>query len=200
MLILIEGMDGMGKSTLIHNLDLYLSQYPNLVYKKKYPSHKARTLLRKFLWFKYLCLLVFYLDFLLDKQDIITSLAVGNKNYHVVIDRYWLSTLCYQLGTNKPLWLNKLFIRLCKKTLVNPDLTIWLRGSVELAQMRIHSRCLGDSLDTYMENLDNLYMIHKNYSTFTSYMDNCYAIDANKSPEELLNQSITLINSYISNY
>lgn len=200
MLILVEGMDGMGKSTLIHHLDLYFHQYSVLIHKKKYPSDRVRTLLRRVLWSKCLCLLIFYLDFILDKQDTNLSLAMGNKNYHIIMDRYWISTLCYQLGIHKPSWLNKLFIRLCKSTLYTPDLTIWLRGSVELAKSRLTTRHSGDSLDKHMEDLDNLHKVHKNYSTYISYIDNCYVIDASKSTEDILSQSISLINSYVKNF
>lgn len=196
MLILIEGMDGLGKSSLINSLNLHFEKHNYQSFVLKYPSNKLRKWLDKCLWCKPLSILLLYLDMLIDTHNSSIRNSYNNPYSFGIIDRYWMSTLSYQIGKDKPIWIIKLFTWLCKHTLYKPNIIIWLYADLEVTLDRLNKRLLHvnmDNLDKKMETIDNLKNAYYNYDFFMPSMKNCYRIDASQTQEDVLQNVLSII-------
>lgn len=200
MLILVEGVDGLGKSSLIDSLNSYFEEHNYHSFVLKYPSNKLRKWLDKCLWCKPLSILLLYLDMLIDRCNL--SIRASYNNYYSfgIIDRYWISTLCYQFGKDKPNWFIKLFTRFYQHTLYQPDIVIWLDADFEVIVDRLNKRLTYmDKLDKKMETVDNLISVYSNYKFFMPSIRNCYKIDASQTQEAVLKDTLSLLFLIMSN-
>jgi thymidylate kinase len=201
MLIVFDGVDGLGKTTLINNLSLYLKAHNYQSFLLKYPSLKLRKWLSYCLWFKPLSILLLYLDMWIDTQNFSIQHLYKNKDCYVLIDRYWMSTLCYQIGRHKPFWFTQLFTKLCKFTLYQPDIVIWLDANFELVVSRLNNRqSLTDNLDKIIETSNILLEAYNNYSFFMPSIKECHKINASQTEEIILEEVISIIDNYKTNF
>lgn len=183
-LIVVEGMDGSGKSTLVEGLTKVL---PSPVQRTKEPTHgKFGTLLRERQadGARYTPLEEYWL-FMLDRTEhghqLRKWLAEGLT---VISDRFWHSTWVYQTAL---LWegdLRRHLLELDVSVIVpTPDLLVILDLDVETAHARIlQSRGELDAFETpsllaqYREGYLQLAQKHKGL-----------VLDATLPPEELVN-------------
>lgn len=136
--IVIEGIDGAGGETQTKRLLRYLKKQKISVASLSYPDYKGPIgeLIKKYLYKKYnfakdVQLLLYFADFLKDKEKIERWLAEGKT---IVSDRYFSSTVAYQCLNGFPvegaLEVAKLF------DLPIPDLIIYVDISPETSMKR----------------------------------------------------------------
>jgi len=158
MIIVIEGIDGSGKSTIAKEISSLL----NGIYLR-YPTQKYR-ILREYLGGKVSleprALFHTFLADILDDQKSLTSNNPTNKP--IIIDRYVFSTIAYEINGGYGYEDRKKIIELSKPMV--PDKVIFLDVSPKICLERISHRILvkGGTFEKY-EKLKYLNRIRDNF-------------------------------------
>ncbi len=131
MFIVLEGIDGVGKTTLMAGIQNALGK--NALYLKT-PGPNIRDVLLKGNLSNNASFFMFFSE-MVDISDKFKTVVSNNK---VFIDRWCLSTYIYQVIGNKHLYTTALDI--FKKFLIIPDYTFILTESIDVIQERLNTR------------------------------------------------------------
>lgn len=182
-LIVFEGIDGSGKSTLIQKLSRQFDKMQILHKCYNEPTNYEhgqliRKFLRKEIELNKIQQIQTFLDDRVDsvQQNIQPSLSQG---YHVLLDRYYFSMAAYQGDDEYP---PKKIVQMNReKNFPTPDYLFYLNLSIDDAMIRIQKR-RGEK--EYFEDWKLLENIQKN---FLQVLPNTtHILDAMQSEEKLL--------------
>lgn len=181
MYIVLEGIDGVGKSTQVDLLSTWLIDNGYVVEKIVEPTDsEIGKLIRKELTNpeatndinQQRLALLFAADRLTLKKELIN--VKGNSRKIIISDRSFYSSLCYQNSkTIEPSWIYKI-----NKYAPRPDLTIIL----DINETTAIKRC--DNEDTF-ENKEFLEKTRKNYLNLLEKEENMIKIDASETIQEV---------------
>lgn len=173
--IVLEGIDGVGKSTVCrmlqeYGIDAVFTREPYDQSIKELKILDQTELAYRFAEDRYR-----------HMRDII--IPAINAGKHVISDRSYISNLAYQMyGGIDEEWLK----RIQPHNLVYPDIIILLTCDDHVACKR--------SRELYAERL---FDIQQNYRRILEHIGNCYTIDTTDLPS---NKIVYLINEYIQDY
>ena len=181
--IVIEGIDGCGKSTLIENLRMHFS---DAVYLREPTGGKYGINIRKKLSSDESLdpeemLSLFLSDREEDcKLNIFPALKSG-KN--VIMDRYYYSNAAYQgaMGLDS----DRIIAENIKRGFAVPDAVLYLNISAVKALERIRLRALSSEQYEKLSFLEKVDSIYRKISD-----DSFYYIDGSLSPEKVLRQAL----------
>ena len=189
----IDGIDGCGKTTIINLLKDYLEKNKYKVFVKKEPDplkDKISEIISKPHEENLDYGVTLALLFTADRQ--IQNLKVKemiNKGYIVLSDRTIYSTFSYQslyegFDVN---WLKEI-----SKYIIRPDITFILDLDPEIALSRIEER---KKEKTYYERIEFLRKVRENFLRLKEIFpdDKIIYINANKKPEDILNEIINYL-------
>jgi len=194
MLIVIEGIDGSGKTFIAQKLVKYLENKGYKVFLTKEPTEGPTGKLIKNLlesehkideiWGKIMALL-----FAADRYYHQIEISQKEKEGYIIIsDRYYHSTFAYQLSyPNMDInWVMEMH-----KYLKKPDYVFILDVPVEIALERIKNR---EKKNIY-ENKEFLEKIRERYLKLKEILsdENIYYIDNTRSPEEVVSEIVNII-------
>ncbi len=161
MFIVIEGLDGTGKSTLAKalakKLDAELLSTPDIALKD------ARSTIDDAYQDSPLARQLFYASTVVDVSEKIKRLLSEGKN--IVVDRYWLSTQVYHnwKSNGRHFDLDEV-----EQYLAKPDFTIYLNLPLAERKARLRNRAgntMEDNLTLLAKNderLKEIYLVYKN--------------------------------------
>ena len=189
--IVVEGLDGSGKSTQIKMLKEYLKSKGEKVYMTAEPSEgRIGKTLREMLSEDIPTDMYFQAGmFLADRIDHCTNPENGIKKmleegYTVISDRYYYSTFAYQ-GTKSDMdYIMK--INLDCPAILRPDVCIFLDLNPEICKGRIDTN--RGKTEMYEKNIEVMKSIRKNFlDVLTSLKDreNIKIINAEGSIEDI---------------
>lgn len=190
MYIVLEGIDGAGKSTQTQLLEQYLTKKGYKTKKIVEPTTSSiGKLIRQQLTNpestndinQQILTLLFAADRLTLKKEI--NEAKNTKEKIIISDRSFYSSICYQNNpTITPEW-----VRLVNKHAPRPDLTILL----DLTEKEAIKRC---DKEEVFENTDFLEKTRKNYLNLLKTEKNIEVIDATQTLQEIQEKIIKTIN------
>lgn len=190
MYIVLEGIDGAGKSTQTQLLEQYLTKKGYNTKKIVEPTTSSiGKLIRQQLTNpestndinQQILTLLFAADRLTLKKEI--NEAKNTKEKIIISDRSFYSSICYQNNpTITPEW-----VRLVNQHAPRPDLTILL----DLTEKEAIKRC---DKEEVFENTDFLEKTRKNYLNLLKTEENIEVIDATQTLQEIQEKIIKTIN------
>ena len=190
--IVIEGLDGSGKTTQAKLLTAKLSRSHNAVYTAE-PSHgKIGTFIRNRCLYseKRLSSTTEALLFAADRIEHVENEikpALANEKL-VVCDRYVYSSLAYQGSANLSVdWIAEI-----NKHALKPDLAIFIDVTPEKVLQRLHRR------RSVMENLETQQKVRNVYLQFVEKGD-LRRIDGDKPMDEVGEYLAALVLKFVSN-
>ncbi|HDV5709123.1 TPA: dTMP kinase [Legionella pneumophila] len=201
-LIVIEGLEGAGKSTAVNLVVELLSQRKISTITTREPGGtKIGEILRSIiknpeynnvLDDRSELLLLYAARIQLIEQVIKPALNVGQW---VIADRFELSTLAYQGGGRKMDMrvINELS-NFCLKGF-KPDLTLYLDINPELGMIRAKSRGKFDRIE--QESIEFFHRIHDTYHVLVKQNPEIMMIDANRSLDEVQSSIQSVIEEFI---
>lgn len=198
LLIVIEGIDGSGKTSLVQNLKKSLEpEYPILTTKEPGATELGKAI-RPLLQEQNIavCPKAEFLLFAADRAQhfetvILPELANGKV---IISDRMGDSSLCYQ-GYGRGLGIEE--IKSVNKWATNnrnPDLTLFVDVDIEEAFKRINHR--NDSL-TAFEKRELIKKVQQGFYTIYKNRTDVVTINGNLSQEDILSQSLLEIKKLI---
>lgn len=193
--IVIEGPDGVGKTTIINNLK---KEYPSAIFTREPGGTKIGNDIRKILLYskesieKNSEINLFMISLQETTKKIIEPALKTGKI--VISDRWYYSTQCYQFyteikHTKTPIIKHSISNNLMRKYLKNyniikPDLTIVLQASWKTIMERINKRSKENNIDNFeIKDINfkkKVYEYYKYLSEFPNY-DNIININTEKS-------------------
>lgn len=189
--IVIEGLDGCGKSTQLRLIKEGLEQYGKRVYLTAEPTnYETGEYIRRIL--SESLVKDMYLQaalFLADRLEHITHPEFGiekylSDGYTVVCDRYYYSSFAYQGTASDIDWVMRTNLE-CERVL-KPDLCIFLDVNPDTCKSRIDE--VRDRPELYEKDVEKMRQIRDNFlRVFDRLRDshNIYIIDANEGVEEV---------------
>ena len=183
--IVIEGLDGCGKSTQLRLIKEGLEQYGKRVYLTAEPTnYETGEYIRRIL--SESLVKDMYLQaalFLADRLEHITHPEFGiekylSDGYTVVCDRYYYSSFAYQGTASDIDWVMRTNLE-CERVL-KPDLCIFLDVNPDTCKSRIDE--VRDRPELYEKDVEKMRQIRDNFlRVFDRLRDshNIYIIDAN---------------------
>jgi dTMP kinase len=185
--IVIEGIDGSGKSTLCKNLSKKLNEIGQKTLDFFEPTkgvhgQKLRKYLRKEISLQREEVLELFLE---DRAHSVSENILKNQKlgYHIILDRYFFSMAAYQgdeiTTSQKILEMN------LSRNFPQPDLLFYLQIEPELAFKRIQDRNQNTEV---FESLDSLIRISSNYKSILP--DTTIYLDAQKEQTELVSDCL----------
>lgn len=189
--IVIEGLDGSGKSTQIQRLADYYQGIGKKVYVTAEPTdYETGSYLRRILAESqeknmYLQATLF----LADRLEHITHPEFGiqkylNDGYIVICDRYYYSSFAYQGTATDMDWVMK--INLDCPEILKPDLCIFLDVNPDTCKERIDK--VREKPELYEKNIALMRKIRNNFLNVLQRLQpeqNIVILDANKELEEI---------------
>ena len=162
MFIVLEGIDGSGKTTLSEKLVTSLqSKGLNCVRFSEPTKYESGIYIRRFLSGEIILTKEEQIDAFIEDRIISVEkniLPVINAGSTVILDRYYYSTAAYQASFNySP---EKILNMNLEKNFPKPDLLFFLEISPETALERLKKR--GNKLEVF-ESLQSLKSIHSNF-------------------------------------
>jgi dTMP kinase len=158
MLIVFEGADGTGKTTLLHQAADFLErQGKHVVILREPGSTVIGEQLREIVLNQDVSPLTETLLYAAARAELLSNLKASmlNPNTVVLLDRYMYSSLVYQ-GKVRGLPLEDV-LSINKFATVTPDLVIWTRATKETLIERLTHKHLADRLDAVaLENIDRM--------------------------------------------
>ena len=198
--IVLEGIDGAGKTTQAELLEAHLTGLGRRVYRTAEPtSLPTGVALRQALGGKVKkteceMAVMFVLDRIAHNTHPTEGiLAILEDGQDIICDRYYYSTLAYQGHSTDYEWTKKMNID-CPEIL-KPDLCIYLDLTPEQSLDRISRG--RESVEIY-ENLDTLKKVRSAFMRVFDDLgdvDNIAIIDAYRAPEEIAADIANLVNS-----
>lgn len=201
MFISIEGIEGVGKSTLILKLKSYFESLGERVVLSREPggtelSEKIRSILIDPNMGGKISLnaelFLFYASrFQNHEENLVPALESGAV---LIIDRYVDSSEAYQ-GYGRGIDLKKFELLNSKFDLTKPDLTLWLDAPVEVGMKRALNR---NKLDRFEQEKFNFFeKIRQGFSTINKAEPERFKrIDATLSEDQVFNQAVAIIEEY----
>jgi len=194
MLIVLEGIDGCGKTTVAGILKEKLEEKGYKVYLTKEPfNQKIKEVIRGILekdhelnaYFGKTLALLFSADRYLHQLEIMKKISEG---YIVISDRYYHSSFAYQT-LYEGITLD--FIKDITPFLVKPDYVFILDVPVEVALNRMSLR----DRRTRYEEKDILEKVRENYLKIKDVLkgENIYIINNNRDINETVKEILTII-------
>ena len=189
--MVIEGLDGCGKSTQLRLIKEGLEQYGKRVYLTAEPTnYETGEYIRRIL--SESLVKDMYLQaalFLADRLEHITHPEFGiekylSDGYTVVCDRYYYSSFAYQGTASDIDWVMRTNLE-CERVL-KPDLCIFLDVNPDTCKSRIDE--VRDRPELYEKDVEKMRQIRDNFlRVFDRLRDshNIYIIDANAGVEEV---------------
>ena len=207
--ISFEGGEACGKSTQIKKLKEYistLSQKDKFIFVREPGGTPLTEALRRFI-----------LNYEIDKPLPMTELLLFcaarvedvekcikpalSQGKIVIADRFYDSTIAYQ-GMARKVMSSEDILDLTKKIIgdVKPDLTFYLQISPEEAFKRKSK--MSEGLDRIeQEGIEFHKAVAKGYDYISSIeKERFYVLDANKSPEEIFDEIVTVLRTKIGSY
>ena len=189
--IVIEGLDGSGKSTQVELLKNELERSGEKVYLTAEPTYYEtggyirRILSESLSKDMYLQAALF----LADRLEHITNPEFGiekylNDGYTVICDRYYFSSFAYQGTASDMDWV--MDINLNCKRMLKPDLCIFLDVNPDTCKERIDSSRA--TAELYEHDIENMRKIRNNFMTVFEKLNkshNISIIDANSDIETI---------------
>ena len=202
ILISIEGLDGCGKSTLIDGLKKNLVNDDRKIIYTREPggcdiAEQIRTIIssRESENMKELSELLLIYAGRNEHIDKVIKPAM-NAGHIVITDRYVDSSYAFQVGGQKinPVILETLDSWVVKQ--VQPDLTIFLKLSIEDCLKRIKLRAEKDRYDE--KNVQFFMDVQKEFENRSrKYPERILTINAKKSERDVLEEAISKINNKV---
>jgi thymidylate kinase len=203
--IVIEGLEGAGKTTAINTVARILKQHhiADLQFTREPGGTPIAEALRNIikngldnepLTDKAELLMLYAARIQLVDNVIKPALKMGKW---VIGDRHDLSTQAYQGGGRQ---IDKVFIETLQAQVLGnfkPDLTLYLDVAPELGLMRARSRGQLDRIE--QQSLPFFERIRQRYLQLAERDNTIVTIDANKSIEEVTAQIETVLNSWLIN-
>ncbi|OTQ54905.1 dTMP kinase [Gilliamella apis] len=203
--IVIEGLEGAGKTTAINTVARILKQHhiSDLQFTREPGGTPIAEALRNIikngldnepLTDKAELLMLYAARIQLVDNVIKPALKMGKW---VIGDRHDLSTQAYQGGGRQ---IDKVFIETLQAQVLGnfkPDLTLYLDIAPELGLMRAKSRGQLDRIE--QQSLPFFERIRQRYLQLAERDNTIITIDANKSIEEVTTQIETILNSWLIN-
>ena len=203
--IVIEGLEGAGKTTAINTVARILKQHhiADLQFTREPGGTPIAEALRNIikngldnepLTDKAELLMLYAARIQLVDNVIKPALKMGKW---VIGDRHDLSTQAYQGGGRQ---IDKIFIETLQAQVLGdfkPDLTLYLDIAPELGLMRARSRGQLDRIE--QQSLPFFERIRQRYLQLAERDNTIVTIDANKSIEEVTTQIETILNSWLIN-
>ena len=188
--IVVEGIDGAGKTTLCKKLEsFFLSQNIEVIFTREPSDLKVGKLLREYLKRKELPAAIDALLFAADRVEHVHSVINPNKNQVklVLSDRYKYSSLAYQ--SSQGLEFN--WIRSINQFAPDPDLVLFLNIPPALALQRIQA-------NDKFEKLSFLEKVQANY--LKALPNNTIFIDATRTEEEVFQESLAHVQKFLTQH
>ncbi|MEM3020198.1 MAG: dTMP kinase [Candidatus Micrarchaeaceae archaeon] len=192
MLIAIEGIDGSGKSTQASLLYDSLRKN-NKVFLTKEPSKGIiGTSIRELLHRNDLSPMAMQMLFAADREEHISKTIVPklDEGYHVITDRYYLSTLAYGMASGIE---SKRLEGICYG-IPEPTITFVLDIEVDKAYNRL--KALGRELSVF-EKQEFLERARNAYLELAKERQNCVVIDSSKTIKEVSAEMLKAVNEHI---
>jgi len=196
--IAMEGIDGSGKSTIVKRLASYFESNGRTVITVRDPgSTTIGDAIREILLNKSFTNMSSHTELYLylaaraqlAEERIIPALQANNI---VISDRYSLSTIVYQSLTGKH-DLEKLEqLTINAKNYCTPDITFLLDMPAEKSLERVLSIRQPDRMEA--RGVEFLKLVRQRYCDCAKKYKNIHVIDAAKSPDQILNEMIGVLN------
>lgn len=203
MFIVIEGLDGSGKTTQIEMLRDRLQGRGEACYLTAEPTELPtgrfiRSILRKEITADPKTVAALYAADRIEhifhpEEGMLRKLADG---YHVISSRYYFSSLAYQSEFAPPGWVASLNM-LAKQTLP-ADLTIFLDLEPEQSMERISAR--GETPELF-ETLEKLTDVRQNFHLAFEHFsagENVHFIDASRDLVTIADEIAELVDDYLA--
>lgn len=199
ILITLEGIDGSGKSSLAKALHSYLNeQHPTILTKEPGGSSLGKKL-REITQHESISSVAEFLLFASDRAEHFEKLIIPalKENKIVISDRMADSSLAYQ-GYAKKLDVNMIsMVNRWAMQNIEPDITIYTKVDAAIARERLSKRNL--KLTKFeKEQEDFMITVSEAYDTIFKTRDNVITVDANKSEQAVLDETICRL-SYLLN-
>ena len=187
-LIVVEGIDGSGKSTLVNSLGL---TYPTAITTREPYSRHARERIREWGNQPEMAAIAFGYDRACHLTDIVKPLLARGQS--VICDRYHLSTLVYQGDL-----LGNLAFAQCLCVGPVADLTILLDIEPDLAATRLRQRAEDQDMDHFDKDVELQRRVRRSYIEQIALMrTHTLVVDASKSARDILSIVTGVMGDYV---
>ena len=203
--IVIEGLEGAGKSTALHTIKNVLDSYNIDFMTTREPGgtvigERLRSMIKSLDSGKTLDarteLLLLYASRVQLLQEVVYPALQDGK--WVLADRFELSTYAYQGGGRQ---LDKTFIdclsQYCLQGL-KPDITLFLDVSPEKGLQRAQKRSQFDRIE--QESLSFFDKVYERYHSLIKDLDNVVVVDANQQLSAVQKDIASVFTQYIKNH
>lgn len=204
MFIVLEGIDGSGKSTQIASIVQWLETHgvahDNILVTRE-PTHDGEfgMQIRKILSGEAamsVSPIEFQKFYVQDRKDHLEKVVVPhmqNRDNIVLCDRYFLSTFAYgRAGGVTHEDIEALHKTILKEAWIMPDITLLIDVSAETAMKRLKQRNKGKSPEYFERKKEFLQTIADEYRKVAALFPNVVIVDGEKPAEEV-SQSINKI-------
>ncbi|MEM5881857.1 MAG: dTMP kinase [Candidatus Aenigmatarchaeota archaeon] len=192
--IVIEGIDGAGKTTICNLLSKDLENS----FLIKEPSDRE---IGKFIRFllesqnenmrnPFISMLMFFSDRISIREKII---ELRNSYNYIISDRSFLSTYAYQISLIEDEKEKKIFLNIFRellKLIEIPDVIVILDVDIDVALERIRK---DNRTKTLYENGEFLKKVSENYRNLKLDLDNVYLVDANRDINDVERDVLSII-------
>ncbi len=191
LFIVLEGIDGSGKTTQTFMLEHRLRKMGRKVYATREPTDGIiggiiRAALTTKLRISHRTLQIL---FAADRSEHVKEIEERRKaGYDVICDRYYFSSIAYGMVDLDMDWLLKM-----NSVFPEPDITILLDLPAETALKR-----LGDRYSkTFFERKVFLSKVRENFMILSRKFNNFYIVDGSKTEEEVHKEIFDIVSKHL---